>query len=117
MSQTGTASAPPASSSVADVLNNILYGLESGLVSIVVGAVAIFMPQLVGLSEQALLAIGNNFRAFLAAVDRGTPWGEALADMMTADWNEVEGDAKQAAIDFAEAVAIALEKAGLIPGK
>jgi hypothetical protein len=107
------ASAP--SSSVPSILNSILYGLESGLVAVVTAVLAIFIPQLMSLSEHALITIGNNFRGFLAAVDRGTPWGEALADMMTADWNEVEGDAKQAAIDFAEAVAVALAKAGIIP--
>jgi hypothetical protein len=97
------------------ILNSILTGLESGIVSVVGFVLAIFMPQLIGLSSQAVTTIGNNFRLFLTAVGNGTPWGTALADMMTADWNEVEGDAKQIGIDFAESVATALEKAGLIP--
>lgn len=103
------------SSTVTVVFDAILGGLENGIISIVGFVLAIFLPQLSGLGADALTTIGNNFRLFLTAIGNGTPWGTALADMMTADWNEVEGDAKQAGIDFAEAVANALEKAGLIP--
>ena len=100
---------------VAAILASMLSGLESGIVTIVTAVLGIFIPELAKCTAATLVVIGNNFRAFLSAIASGTPWGEALADMMTADFNEISDDEKQLAIDFSEAVATALEKAGMIP--
>lgn len=101
--------------SFSHIINSVLMGLESGIFDTALAVASVWFPQLSGLSAQALSVIGNNFRLFLHDVGNGRPWGEALAGMMTADWNEVEADAKQAAIDFAEDVATALAAKGLIP--
>ena len=99
------------------IIANLLAGLEGDIFDLVLAVTSAWFPQLSQLSANDLLVIGNNFRLFLAAVGKGTPWGQALADMMTADWNTVEDSAKTAAIDFASDVATALETKGLIPAK
>jgi hypothetical protein len=107
----------PASSglSVSTVLKSVLSGLESGIVTVVTSVAGIFVPDLVKLTEDEIVIIGNNFRAFLTEIGNGTPWGEALSNMLTADWNSVKDEGKQIAADFAEAVATVLENLGLIP--
>jgi hypothetical protein len=100
---------------VASVIDNIMSGLETAIFGVVLAVLTVFIPKLVALGANDLLVIGNNFRAFLVVIGNGTPWGQALADMMTADWNEVENDAKEVATDFAEAVATALDKFGVLP--
>lgn len=110
MSNTGSSN-----SSVLNVLNGVLSGVENSILSFVLGIVAVFMPQLATLTEEELVTVGNNFRSFLVACGNGTPWGQALADMMTADWNSMESTGQKIAIDFAEAVATVLEQAGLLP--
>lgn len=102
-------------SSVSTVIENIMSGIEGAVFGIILAVLTVFMPQLIALTAKDLLALGNNFRAFLVKVGGGTPWGEALADMLTADWNEVSEDAKEVGTDFAEAVATALEKFGVLP--
>lgn len=102
-------------SSIPTVFTSILSGLESAAFGIVLSVLTLFMSDFAKVGLAGLVTIGNNFRIFLAAIGTGTPWGQALADMMTADYNEVEADGKQVAIDFAEAVATALETAGLLP--
>ena len=97
------------------IFSEILSGLESSVASMVLGVLAIYMPQLASLAASDFRIIAANFRKFLDAALSGTPWGQALADMMTADWNAVSDSAKQAAIDFAEDVATVLEKVGIIP--
>ena len=101
--------------SIGDVFRALLTGLESSIFSLVASVIATFVPQFVSVTGTDLLTIGNNFRLFLSAIGNGTPWGQTLADMMTADWNATEGAAKQIGIDFAEAVATVLETAGLLP--
>lgn len=100
---------------VSTVFNNILSGLETSVFTIVGFVLASFMPKFLALTANDLLVIGNNFRLFLTAIGNGTAWGSALADMLTEDWNDVEESAKMAATDFADAVATALENAGLLP--
>jgi hypothetical protein len=111
--------APPATassgSSINSVFSSILSGLESGIFSMVLSVLTVFLPKFINLGMDELTVIGNNFRLFLNAIGGGTPWGQALADMMTADWNELTEDGKQAAIDFAESVATVLETAELLP--
>lgn len=102
-------------SSVVTVLNSVLSGIENSILAFVLSIVAVFMPKLATLTESELVTVGNNFRLFLAAIGTGTPWGTALADMMTADWNSVESTGQEIAIGFAEAVATVLEQAGLLP--
>lgn len=101
--------------SITSVFDNILSGLETSIFTLVGFVLATFMPQFVTVSTNDLVIIGNNFRAFLVAIGGGTPWGSALADMMTADWNAVDEGAKTIALDFSEAVATALEKFGVLP--
>lgn len=108
MSQSGT-------NSFGTLVTSLLSGLEGGIFSMVLSVMTLWVPQLASLTATDLTTIGNNFRAFLVAVQNGTPWGTALADMMTADWNAVQDEAKMAAIDFASDVATTLETAGLIP--
>lgn len=98
---------------VSSIISSLLTGLENGVMALVMGVLAVFMPQLLELSAQDFATVAANFQKFLAAIEAGTPWGQALADMLTADWNAVEDSGKQAAIDFAEAVGTILEKAGL----
>ena len=81
----------------------------------VLGVVTAFLPKFSEVTMADLQIIANNFRLFLVAISGGTPWGQALADMMTADWNAVEDGAKELATDFAETVATVLETAGLLP--
>lgn len=100
--------------SIASIFGSLLNGLESVVFGIVASVVAAFVPQLMDVSENDLVVLGNNFRTFLQEIGSGTPWGEALANMMTADWNDVADGVKTLGTDFAEAVATALEKAGLI---
>lgn len=102
-------------STVSHVIDNIMSGLESAIFGVVLAVLTVFMPKLIALGTNDLIVIGNNFRAFLVRIGNGTPWGEALADMLTADWNEVENDAQEIATDFAEAVATALDKFGVLP--
>lgn len=101
--------------SVSSVIDSIMSGIEGAVFGVVLAVLTVFVPKLVQVSANDLLIIGNNFRLFLVAAGNGTPWGQALADMMTADWNAVSDSAKQAAIDFAEDVATVLEKVGIIP--
>ena len=111
-----TVTAPStAGTTVTSVFGSILTGIEGSIFNLVLSVIAIFMPQLAALTANDLNTIGNNFRSFLSAIGTGTPWGQALSDMMTADWNTVEDSAKQVAIDFASAVATALEKMDLLP--
>lgn len=109
--------ATPVTQTVPSVLSVILSGVENGLVTVVTAIFAIFAPKLIAVSEQGVKDIGHNFGIFLANIQNGMDWGEALANMMTADYREVEDDAKQVAIDFAESVAIALQNMGLIAPK
>jgi len=102
-------------SQVGKVLSELLYGLEASAVAIVSSIVAIFVPHFLTMAEDDMKQIGDAFRLFIDDIGKGKPWGEALADMMTRDYNAVSDDGKQIAIDFAEAVAIALEKAGFLP--
>jgi hypothetical protein len=113
MSQTETDAPTPAT--VSSVFDNILSGLESGIFAIVLGVLSVFMPKMISLGANDLLVIGNNFRLFLTAIGSGTPWGQALSDMLTADWNSVEASAQEVGTDFAEAVATALEQYGVLP--
>lgn len=110
MSQTGTTT-----NSFGTLVSNLLSGLEGGIFSMVLSVLTLWVPQFVNVTSEDLTTIGNNFRAFLVAVQGGQTWGSALADMLTADWNAVQDDAKTAAIDFASDVATTLETAGLIP--
>ena len=113
VSQPAPATSTP--SSVVTILSSILSGLESGILAFVTSVIAIFLPKLIVLTTQDLTVIGNNFRLFLKAIGGGTPWGQALSDMLTGDWNETSADAKAVAGDFAEAVATVLETADLLP--
>lgn len=105
----------PAGSSVSAVIDNIMSGIENTFFGIILATLVIFMPQLVKLTVEDLLVLGNNFRAFLVAVGGGIAWGTALTDMLNADWRETTDDAKMIGTDFAEAVATALEKYGVLP--
>lgn len=97
------------------IFQTILGQAESAIVALVLGVIAIYMPQFASITSNGLATIGKNFQAFLHnTIINGTPWGQALADMLTADWNEVVEDEKQLAIDFATDVATVLQKAGLI---
>lgn len=107
--------APTASLSILDIFKSLLSGLESGIFTMVLSVVTVFLPQFASVSLDDLNIIGNNFRLFLVAIGGGTPWGQALADMLTANWNSVEESAKTLATDFAEAVATVLDTAGLLP--
>jgi hypothetical protein len=117
MSQTGTTTAAPTTTSFGTFILNVLDGLGADIFDVALAVSAVWFPQLSNLTTTDLSTIGNNFRLFLVAVQGGTPWGQALADMMTADWNTVADSAKMAAIDFASDVATALEAKGLIPAK
>lgn len=112
---TKTATLSTTGTSITSVLSTILTGIGTDAMSVVLSIVTIFMPQFLQIDLKALGVIANNFRLFLQAVATGAPWGQALADMETADWNEVDADAQQVGIDFAAAVATALEKMGVIP--
>lgn len=101
--------------SIAAIFAQLLSGLESSIVGVVTAVISAFIPQLAQLPEEVLTQLADNFRAFLDAVAKGTPWGQALADMMTADWNDVEEDAKAVAVEFASTVATVLHAMGLIP--
>ena len=101
--------------SVSSVIDSIMSGIEGAVFGVVLAVLTVFVPKLVQVSANDLLIIGNNFRLFLVAAGNGTPWGQALADMMTADWNAVDEGGKEIATDFAEAVATALEKFGVLP--
>ena len=109
------APAPTSTLSVSSVIDSIMSGLEAAIFGVVLAVLTAFIPKLVTLNANDLLAIGNNFRAFLVAIGNGTPWGQALSDMLTADWNDVSDSAKEVGTDFAEAVATALEKYGVLP--
>jgi hypothetical protein len=100
--------------SLPTILNSLLSSVESAAIGVVTAIIVAFLPDLSSVSLKTLETIAKNFQTFLADAIGGKPWGEALADMLTADWNEVEDEAKTLATDFAEAVATALEKAGLI---
>lgn len=97
------------------VVSSLLSGLESDIFSMVLSVVTAFMPEFVKLTLADLNVIGNNFRLFLVAIGGGTPWGTALSDMLTGDWNAVSDNAKALAADFSETVATVLETAGLLP--
>lgn len=105
----------PAAPSFGDIFSTLLHGIEGTIFTMVLGVVTAFLPQFAKVSLADLNIIANNFRLFLVAVGGGTPWGEALADMLTADWNSVEDSAKELASDFAETVATVLQTAGLLP--
>lgn len=107
--------APVASTSFGDIFSTLMHGLESGIFTMVLSVVTAFLPEFSKLTMDDLNTIANNFRLFLVAIGGGTPWGQALADMLTADWNAVEDSAKTLASDFAETVATVLETAGLLP--
>lgn len=101
--------------SFSTVINKVVVGVESSIFDLTLSVASAWFPQLQQLAAEDLDVIGNNFRLFLHDVGTGRPWGEALAGMLTADWNAVENSAKQAAIDFAADVATALAAKGLIP--
>lgn len=98
---------------ISTIITSILTGLESKLGGVVMAVLAVFMPQLVTVSEQDFQVIATNFSTFIRAITSGTPVGQALADMLTADWNEVQADAKTIATDFADAVGKALQALGI----
>lgn len=110
-----SATAATPDTSFGDIFSSLLHGLESSIFTMVLGVVTAFLPQFSKVSLDDLNIIANNFRLFLSAIGGGTPWGQALADMLTADWNAVEDSAKELASDFAETVATVLETAGLLP--
>lgn len=96
-------------------MDQALTGLETGVATVVLSVIAIFIPQLANLSVHALTTIATNFQNFISEVEGGRPVGEALSGMLTADWGELEEDARMAGTDFIEAVVISLQKVGILP--
>lgn len=97
---------------ISGILSELLHDLEAGAAAVIIGVMAMFMPQLLTISLRGLGVIGNNFRDFLNAIGTGTKIGVALADMLTADWNEVTADEQKIAVAFATAVGTAFDKLG-----
>lgn len=98
---------------ISSIISKILSGLESTAATMVMGVLAVFIPKLLTVSERDFEVIAANFQKFMSDIIGGRPIGEALAGMLTADWNEVEADAKEIATDFADAVGTALSQIGL----
>lgn len=101
-----------AGTTINDVLSELLHDLEGAAAAVIVGVMAMFMPQLLTISLRGLGVIGNNFRDFLNAIGTGTKIGVAIANMLTADWNEVTADEQKIAVAFATAVGTAFDKLG-----